>query len=177
MRRDEQFVHLVADTFFANLLQFGALPDDRAARLRFNSKIELGGETHAAHQAQRVFVKALIRFIANGPQDVRVEVLPSTEEVNDMSIKWITRQSVDGEITAQQIIREIIAKTNLRLARLWIVAFAAERGNLNDVGTIMKTHGAEPLAHQDNRTGPRRGNKAFNFVGVGIGCQVRIVQL
>jgi len=57
--------------------------------------------------------------------------------------------SVNREVTAAQIFNEIGAVTDLRLARIWIVALGAKRRNLDNIRVIEQ-------AHRPNRSLPTR---------------------
>src|SRR3989440_12450403 len=106
-----------------------------------------------------------------------LEVLSSAEGIADLARQWMARHSVDGEVAPQQIVVQSRPKTHLRLTRLGVIAFAAKRGDLDDVVAIVQAYRPETLSDEDNRAGACGRDDLLDLVGFRIGRQVRVIGL
>src|SRR5450432_3861001 len=146
-------------------------------RFRFKGEIELSGKAYSAEQAQRIFIKAFVWLIANGTQNMRPKVLPAIEWVDNVTVKEITCHRINREIAATQIFHQIVTKTNFRFTRFRIIAFGTKSSNLYNIGLVKEAHCTKALTNKHDSARTCWSHQTFDFIWMGIGCQVRVGRL
>src|SRR5579883_501948 len=198
--RQQNFIHLVADALSADLFQCLCPPGNCLGGLLFNGEIQLRRKTYHAQQAQRVFVKALLRIIAHRAQQPRLQISPPTIGVDDGASQRVARHRINRQITPQQIFFQDCPKRHLWPARIGIIALRAKRGNLDNIllcrprslarcftnGTLtrlflstflppeIEAHRAETLAHQHNSAWMRWGDQLLNLLRSRVSGEISI---
>ncbi len=121
----------------------------------FDLEIELGGETHGAQHAHRVFLVALLG-VADQPDQAIADVVYATGVVEDALGSRIVIQRIDGEVAALGVVFEgaidvvtqdaaaLVARSEM--AGVVVILFrmvGAEGGDLDDLATEMNMHQLE----------------------------------
>src|SRR5690348_9486280 len=73
------------------------MPPDRLFGARLDCKAEAGREAHGPQQAQVIFLEALLG-ITDGANQARLDIVLSTDVVDDAILDRVKEETVDGEI-------------------------------------------------------------------------------
>src|SRR5690348_16697142 len=103
---------------------------------------------------------------------MRIQILPTSEWINDFSRQWMASHCIDCEVSAQQVILQHRSKTHFWFARIRIVSLTAKSSDLDDVVCIVKTHCSKTFPDQDDRLRVSGCNDALYFIRCRICCQV-----
>src|SRR2546430_15452376 len=102
---------------------------------------------------------------------MRLKILASTEGIDDMPIQWIARHGIDRKIPSSQILDQISPESDLRLTRIWIVAFCAKRRDLDNISIVEQAHRSKAFTHRHHlRLG--RSYQALDLLRHRVGRQV-----
>ncbi len=97
-----------------------------AQRFGFDRKSEYSCETNRAHQAQRIFRKALVR-VAHATNDFIVQVFLPAERVNDSGCGAVGH-GVDRQVAPRKVIPNIGRECNaVRVAAVCVISVHAKR--------------------------------------------------
>ena len=132
--------------------------------------VEGGGEPYGAHEPQAVLAESL-DGIADGPQHLRLEVCPSADVIDDISVCWIEKHSVDREVPALGVFLGSCEGHAFRAASVAVRAIGPERGDFE--------HGAAFVDHDDSEMGTDvlgPGKQLEDLRRGGIGGDVVIVR-
>ena len=133
--REEELLEFVADPFGGDLLDPGSAEHERAIGPRLEVEVELRGEADRPQEPQAVLGEAFHR-IADGAQDASLEVGEPAGRVGEPAVERIPGEGVDGEITPDQVVLEVVGELNLvRAPRVAVEAVAAKGRDL--VGGVL----------------------------------------
>src|SRR6266436_3189569 len=93
---------------------------DRGAGRGLNLEAELGGESHRAHHADRIFAHPQFR-VADGANQARLEVVNATGKIDNLKTLRTVEQRVDGEVAAERVFlrgAKSVVETNQRILAL-----------------------------------------------------------
>src|SRR5579883_2809882 len=144
---------------------------------RLDGKIQLRGKAHRAQQAQRVLGETLLRLVADRAQEVGRQVLAAMKGIDDLPTQGMAGHRVNREVAPAQVFDQVVAKTDLRLARFGIISLASKRCDLDDIVAIVQANRAKALPYQHNRVWLRRSYNLLDLVRASIRRQVGIVRL
>src|SRR6266567_8394598 len=105
------------------------------------------------------------------------KVLTAAKKVDDVPVEGVACHSVDGKIPAQQVIRQGCTKAHFGLTCVRVITLGTKGGDLENIAAVKKAHGTKTLTYQDDCTGTCWRYQAFDFIGMCVGCQVRVVRL
>ena len=113
-RGTHDFVQLVDDALFADDANAFAVASQCLKGFVGNGEVELGGEAHAAHHAERVIAEGDVGVQRRHNQFV-LQVLESTERVGqfaEASTVETNRKGVDGEIAPLLVVLQSAVLAN-----------------------------------------------------------------
>ncbi|MNY30944.1 hypothetical protein D3C86_1650810 [compost metagenome] len=100
--RKEQLEHFFEQACRRDLAQHRRQFTDRLHGVLFDAEVELGGKTHGAQHAHRVFLVALLR-ITDQTDQVIADVVYAIGVIEDALTDRIVIQGVDGEVAALRV--------------------------------------------------------------------------
>ena len=135
-------------------------------------QLELRDEARRAQHAQRIVEE---RHLGRQrcAQATRREVDRAAERVDEHRFGEAQRHRVHGEVAPREIGLDVVGEHDLRLAALGSVHLGAERRDLEHGVVLATADGAEALALQPDRVGPRP-HDPLDDVGTGVGREVDV---
>ena len=141
--------------------------------LRGQLEAELGGEADGPHDAQRVVAEGVLRP-AGRAQDALGQVREPAEGVDELLAGQAHGHSVHREVAAQQVVVDVVAVVDVRLARLRGVGLAAVGRDLHLQALLAQADRAELDADGPHGVGPAV-DQFEDALGDGVRGEVHIV--
>ena len=174
MAGGQQLQHLVEEAGRRHVFQqFGHFADRLAGR-RVDLQAELGGETHGAQHAHRVFAVAGAR-LADHAQGLLLEVADAVVVVDDRLGRRVVIQRIGGEVAARGVLglvaEDVVVQHAAVLVLLGVgVEGAAEGGDLDGLVPHHHMHDLEAAADD-----ARAAEDVAHLFRRGVGGDVEIL--
>src|SRR5258708_13722066 len=84
---------------------------------RLNVKFELSREAHGTQHAQRIFGETLLRFVANGAQELRFQILLASKRIDNLICQRLAGHSIDSKFAAVPGFYQILSRKTPPLSR------------------------------------------------------------
>jgi hypothetical protein len=151
-----------------------SMMDDRLIRPAFNSESGSGGMADDSNHSDRILLKSFIG-IADGSNDLMLEVSDSTDIVDNGKICNIVEKAINRDVSAQGILwrsSETFFSDDLAFFCFHFLEFrsAPESGYLNNLSSFKKNMGQSKPAAND----PTISKESIDLVGVRIGGDIKV---